>query len=401
MDSSKALSLYIHIPYCISKCSYCDFFSRGGCKSVPPSYVNALCREIKVRSAEEGAAGFCSWKSVYIGGGTPSLLTENQLKKIFEAVSESKKIGRQTEITIEVNPDDVTEGFIEMLNKSPVNRLSVGIQSLNEKSLSFAKRRASASQNLAALECISKKWKGRFSVDLICGLPFESLSSFMEGLEKITSYSPDHISMYSLTFEEETPFGKMLENQLSDYDFDFSDALWLKGREVLKKRGYFQYEVSNFCRKGFESIHNLSYWNHEPYLGAGSGATGTLYCKSRGKRVSATENIEEYCKCWLAGDGASVCQPAETLYSVELIDEKTSMFEFFMMGLRKLSGVKESDFEEIFSKKIPASVKKLAEKWQKKGLCQIDYSNGQFNFTLGEKGILYLNSFVLALDLEE
>lgn len=368
---------------------------------MPSSYVDALCREIKNRSAEEGAAGFCSWKSVYIGGGTPSLLSENQLKKIFAAVSEAKKIESQTEITIEVNPDDVTEGFIEMLNESPVNRLSVGIQSLNEKSLSFAKRRASASQNLAALECISKKWKGRFSVDLICGLPFESQSSFMEGLEKITSYNPDHISMYSLTFEEETPFGRMLENQLSDYDFDFSDALWLKGREFLKQHGYFQYEVSNFCKKGFESIHNLSYWNHEPYLGAGSGATGTLYCKSRGKRVTATENIEEYCKFWLTGDGASVCQPDETLYSVELIDEKTSMFEFFMMGLRKLSGVKESDFEEIFSKKIPASVKKLAEKWQKNGLCQIDSSNGQFNFTLGEKGILYLNSFVLALDLEE
>lgn len=368
---------------------------------MPPSYVNALCREIKTRSSEEEADGFCSWKSVYIGGGTPSLLSENQLKKIFAAVLEAKKIGRQTEITIEVNPDDVTEGFIEMLNKSPVNRLSVGIQSLNEKSLSFAKRRASASQNLAALECISKKWKGRFSVDLICGLPFESQSSFLEGLEKITSYNPDHISMYSLTFEEETPFGRMLENQLSDYDFDFSDALWLKGREVLKKRGYFQYEVSNFCKKGFESIHNLSYWNHEPYLGAGSGATGTLYRASGGKRVSATENIEEYCKFWLAGDGTSACQPDETLYSVELIDEKTSMFEFFMMGLRKLSGVKESDFEEIFSKKIPASVKKLAEKWQKNGLCQIDSSNGQFNFTLGEKGSLYLNSFVLALDLEE
>ena len=133
---------------------------------MPPSYVDALCREIKVRSSEEGADGFCSWKSVYIGGGTPSLLTENQLKKIFAAVSEAKKIESQTEITIEVNPDDVTEGFIEMLNKSPVNRLSVGIQSLNEKSLSFAKRRASACQNLAALECISKKWKGRAKADI-------------------------------------------------------------------------------------------------------------------------------------------------------------------------------------------------------------------------------------------
>ena len=403
MDCKQSLSLYIHIPYCISKCSYCDFFSRGGCKSVPPAYIDALCREIETRAGAGEAASFNCWKSVYIGGGTPSLLLDNQLGKICSAVAGAKKLNEKSEFTIEVNPDDVTEIFIENLKKTSVNRISVGIQSLNEKSLSFAKRRASAAQNISALEIISKNWNRRFSVDLICGLPFETENSFMEGLKKILSYNPDHISMYSLTFEDETPFGKMLNSELSDYDFDFSDTLWLKGRKVLKENGYFQYEVSNFSKKGFESIHNLSYWNHEPYLGAGSGATGTLYKGREGKRVTATTAIEEYCKFWHSKEGFSG-NPEEiekNIYSVELIDEKTSMFEFFMMGLRKLSGIKESDFERIFSKKIPQPVIELAEKWKEKGLCVIDNSEGGFNFTLGEKGILYLNSFVLALDLEE
>ena len=377
---------------------------------MPPSYIDALCREIKVRAGQNEAVSFDSWKSIYIGGGTPSLLTGIQLEKICNAILTSKRLNPGTEFTIEVNPDDVNIDYIEMLKKTPVNRISVGIQSLNEKSLSFAKRRASASQNISALECISKNWKGRFSLDLICGLPFESQESFMKGLDKVISYNPDHISMYSLTFEEETPFGKMLDSELSSYDFDFSDSLWLKGRDFLKNHGYFQYEVSNFCKKGFESIHNLSYWNHQPYLGAGSGATGTLYSGACGKRVTAGTKIEDYCKYWLAGEGErgtgartgdAASLAGDALYSTELIDEKTSMFEFFMMGLRKLSGVKESDFERIFSKKIPVSVKKLAEDWQKKGLCIIDNSKGEFNFTLGEKGILFLNSFVLALDLAE
>lgn len=386
MDERKALSLYVHIPYCISKCSYCDFFSRGGCNSIPDEYVDALCREIRGRGEEEQWKSFDSWKSVYIGGGTPSLLSEEQLFQLCKIIAEVKKITPETEFTIEVNPDDLTPSFIESLKKTPVNRISCGIQSLNEKSLSFAKRRASSTQNLFALETISRDWKKKFSVDLICGLPYESKTSFLQGLEKIMAYNPDHISMYSLTFEEETPFGKMLSGQLSDYDFDFSDRLWLEGRELLKKKGYLQYEVSNFSKAGYESLHNLSYWNHQPYLGCGSGATGSFYRQDgSGLRYTNTQNIEKYIKSPLGNA------------DIEQINKETSEFEFFMMGLRKLSGVKESDYFNIFSKKIPDSVKNLAEKWHKKGLCEILSLEGDYTFTLGEKGILYLNSFVLNL----
>lgn len=417
--AEKALSLYVHIPYCISKCSYCDFFSRGGCKNVPQEYVEALCKEISFRAHLH--SDFSEWKSVYIGGGTPSLLSEAQLLKICDEIAAAKKISCKTEFTIELNPDDVNPDFINALNQLPVNRISVGIQSLNENSLSFAKRRANTSQNIYSMECISKYWNKGFSVDLICGLPYETKETFMQGLEVVIRFKPDHISMYSLTFEDETPFGKMLKKELSDYDFDFADDLWLKGREFLKEKGYGQYEVSNFCKKGFESVHNLSYWTQKDYLGCGSGATGTFYDGSCALRITATNDIEKYCNCWknepqkIATRGSELEKFSEKTcrrlmaehnffsdcYNVENIDEKTLMFEFFMMGLRKLAGVKESDFIKCFSKKMPVSVKQLAKKWEERGLCTINEADGDFSFTLGESGILFLNSFAVELDLLE
>ena len=382
-------ALYIHIPFCISKCHYCDFFSRGGSDSVSDSYVDSLCQEIRGRAKEFSVK---EWGSVYIGGGTPSLLNACQIKQILSAIKEAAVLPENSEITIELNPDDITENLLETLNESRINRISVGIQSFNDEALSFCHRRADSGKNEEGLSLIQKKWKKRFSVDLICGLPFESEESFMSGLEKIVSFNPDHISMYSLTFEDETPFGKLLNQKKIDYDYDFSDALWLKGRDFLENHGFYQYEVSNFAKKGFESLHNLCYWNHKSYLGCGSGATGTVYNEDGSAlRLTNTTNIEEYIKNPLAS------------FTGEEIDVKTSVLEFFMMGLRKLGGVSEKDFYNSFGKKliIPDSVKKLAKEWERKGLCKINESEGDYSFTLGKEGILYLNRFIFELlDLE-
>lgn len=386
----KSLALYLHIPFCISKCAYCDFFSRAGNGLVSEDYVRALCDEIRERGKNHPAD---SWKSIYIGGGTPSLLKKNQIKKILDTAGQVKKIRGETEITVELNPDDVSEDLLKALEECGVNRISLGIQSLNQKSLDFAKRRAGAGQNVSAMERVSKVWKGRFSIDLICGLPFESEESFFAGLEKIFTYNPDHISLYSLTFEDETPFGKLLNQKQLDYDFDFSDSLWLKGREVLEKNGYFQYEVSNFCKKGFESLHNLTYWNHQSYIGAGAGASGSLYYDD-GSAVRWTDSRD-------TDFYISESRNPEKISEIEKIDIKTSEFEFFMMGLRKISGVREGDFKGIFGKNFPSAVKNLAGEWEKKGLCHITLDKDEnFNFTLGKEGILYLNNFLIALEGE-
>ena len=231
-----------------------------------------------------------------------------------------------------MNPDDVTEDLLKNLEECGINRLSCGIQSLNQKSLSFTKRRASLEQNLNALALIQKKWSGIFSVDLICGLPYETEKSFLDALEEIVLFNPHHISMYSLVVEEETPLGQKILNEKIPYDYDFADNLWLNAREFLQKNEFIQYEVSNFCKKGFECSHNLVYWNHQDYIGCGSGAVGTIYdSDGSGKRFSNLWNIDEYKKYWLEHLQYDLCK--KNIEEIEVIDKETSEFEFFMMLL--------------------------------------------------------------------
>ena len=387
-------SLYIHIPYCLSKCEYCDFFSVK-CSQIDDFYVRSLCNEIEAKAKFFNVT---QWNSIYIGGGTPSLLNKNQLKQIFNSIYKFVPQSKNSEITIEVNPDDVTEALIQTFEECGINRISCGIQSLNQKSLAFTKRRASLEQNLNALALIQKKWSGIFSVDLICGLPYETEKSFLDALEQIVLFNPHHISMYSLVVEEETPLGQKILNEKIPYDYDFADNLWLNAREFLQNNGFLQYEVSNFCKKGFECSHNLVYWNHQDYIGCGSGAVGTIYdSDGSGKRFSNLWNIDEYKKYWLEHFQYDLNK--KDIEEIELIDKETSEFEFFMMGLRKLIGINSCDYKKIFSKEIPATVKNQFVKWQKKGFAKITNQGENEIFSLTQEGILFLNKFIEELEL--
>ena len=387
-------SLYIHIPYCLSKCEYCDFFSVK-CSQIDDFYVRSLCNEIEAKAKFFNVT---QWNSIYIGGGTPSLLNKEQLKQIFNSIYKFVPQSKNSEITIEVNPDDVTEALIQTFEECGINRISCGIQSLNQKSLAFTKRRASLEQNLNALALIQKKWNGIFSVDLICGLPYETEKSFLDALEQIVLFNPHHISMYSLVVEEETPLGQKILNEKIPYDYDFADNLWLNAREFLQNNGFIQYEVSNFCKKGFECSHNLVYWNHQDYIGCGSGAVGTIYdSDGSGKRFFNLWNIDEYKKYWLEHLQYDLCK--KNIEEIEVIDKETSEFEFFMMGLRKLIGINSCDYKKIFSKEIPITVKNQFVKWQKNGFAKITKQGENEIFSLTQKGILFLNKFMEELEL--
>lgn len=393
--TEKVTSIYIHIPYCISKCTYCDFFSLPQRPEIPDNYIKALCNEIKYRIKK---LNIRELKTIYIGGGTPSLLSENQLQKIFSTIKSSCSLHSEAEITVEVNPDDVTEKLLEGLWNCGVNRLSCGIQSMNDAALKKACRRADSAINRKALSLIKENWRGDTSYDLISGLPGDNEKGLLASLEEIISYNPSHISLYSLTIEEKTPFGRQLEAGLLDYDFDFADKLWLTGRDFLESRDYQWYEVSNFCRKGKECAHNLVYWTHGDYTACGSAACGTLYNEDgSGIRWTNTTNVEEYISFW---EPVSE-QPAEALslpQDFEIIDKETSEFEFFMMGLRKLQGIKATDYESIFGERLPEKFLRLFEDWEKKGLCARRLcEDGDEFYAMSREGMLYLNRFNMEL----
>lgn len=386
------MTLYIHIPFCISKCAYCDFFSKPF-SSVKDSYVDALCKELDFRfKHKEGP------RTVYIGGGTPSLLSENQLKKIISHIP----LCNVKEFTIEVNPDDVNEKLLTMYAENGITRISCGIQSLNDKSLEVCKRRAGRVEVLSALKCFKENWKGDLSFDLISGLPYEIEETFIEGLKIISESGANHISLYALTIEEETPLGKMIDKGIISYDYEKADSMWLLGRDFLEKNGFSQYEVSNFCRNEKVSFHNMAYWEHESYIGCGSGGTGTIYREDGSAfRWTNSSDLKSYTDFWnslsLEGnlDDAMNKIPQET----EELDKETEIFEFFMMGLRTIKGVSRKRFETLFNKLLPENFVLQMKKWKEQGLSEIHSTDDDEIYTLGKKGICFLNRFLTELEL--
>ena len=393
MALTAVQALYIHIPFCISKCRYCDFFSvpcgRKEC-CVPQSYIKALCNEIEYRIKKYKIECL---QSVYIGGGTPSLLKSDQVYYIFNTIRRNTSLDRNCEITIEANPDDITGELIECWEKAGINRISLGIQSFSDNALSYVSRRATCDINKKGLSLIKSMWKGKLSVDLICGLPEQSWESFEEDLHTLLQYSPEHISMYSLTIEEETPLGHDFYNGMLNYDFDYADDLWLRSKDILEENGYIHYEVSNFSLPQEQCRHNLKYWNHESYIGCGSGGAGSVYnSDGSGTRWTNIKDITKYCNFWNSEGDFNNESPFPE--SVEYISVETSMFEFFMMGLRKLSGIREWDFKNIFSCNIPEKIVNVFNKWNEKGLCEIKNNETGKEYSLGHRGILYLNCFL-------
>ena len=386
MSNSENISLYIHIPFCISKCTYCDFFSvpvQFTKTTVPQEYVDALCNEISFRLNQYDVYKI---NTVYIGGGTPSLLSEKQIEQISDVIRE-KGLTIDYEFTFEVNPDDVTQALLINLDKAGVNRISCGIQSFSEDVLKCVHRRANLQQNYDCFKLFKSFWHKKLSVDVICGLPYETENTLISGLDFLVKQNIPHISFYSLCVEEETPLGKDIITGKQKYNEDFSDELWIKGRDFLLSKGYIQYEVSNFCLSGFECIHNMAYWTHKSYIGCGSGAAGTIY-KTKDKqdfRYTNTKNIEEYIKFWSNSYKNHINIPQ----TEEIISGKTSKYEYFMMALRTLRGVSPAEYEKLFDEKMPQTILEyLNEKCRK--------SASGFYY-LDNEQILFLNSFLLKI----
>ena len=384
-------SIYIHIPFCKTKCEYCDFFSVPcGNTEISEEYVVSLLNELEFRLK---FYNIDSIFTVYIGGGTPSLLKNHQIKKIMDKIY---SVGNPVEVTMEVNPDDISEELLSCMQEVGINRISCGIQSLDDEVLHCVKRRGCAQSVWESLKLIKDKWKGVFSVDLISALPNQSEQSFLSGLKKVISLQPDHVSMYALTIEESTPLGKKIESGDLVYDYEKADDIWLLGRDLLLESGYLHYEVSNFSKEGFFCKHNLVYWDLKDYIGVGSGATGTVY-SNKSKRWTNITNIEDYISFWSKYDSESSFVDTSSVELVEEIDLDTQIFEFFMMGLRTLKGVAYEDFVQRFNMPFPDKFLNIFNKWQKKGLSDCEKISEKTYYYLNSEGIMFLNEFLQEL----
>ena len=256
--------IYVHIPFCKSRCLYCGFYSTTAL-ALQQRYIDAVCREYLLRRNSITVPA----TTVYIGGGTPSTLPFRCLSQLFSTVVESPA----AEVTLECNPDDVTDDFAESLRQLPVNRISMGVQTFCDERLRFIGRRHCAAQVALAVKRLRRAGIGNISIDLMYGFPGETLSDWQSDIEQALSLGVEHLSAYALTYEESTPLFSLLEKgRVQAVDDELSRTMYYTLTDRLTLAGYEHYEISNFARRGRRSLHNSAYWNHTPYLGLGAAA---------------------------------------------------------------------------------------------------------------------------------
>ena len=261
--------IYIHIPFCKRRCIYCDFFSTTQSEK-KAEYVHALVRELEMRKDYVGEEEI---ETIYLGGGTPSQLSQEELEEIFTYIYKVYKVTPDAEITLEANPDDLTPEYVSMLRSLPINRISMGIQTFQEETLKLLHRRHTARQAIEAFRRCREAGFQNISIDLMYGLPGETLETWEQDLQQAIDLHPEHISAYHLIYEEGTTLWNLREqNKVEEAEEELSLTLFKTLIERLTKAGYQHYEISNFCLPGLHSRHNSSYWTGKKYLGCGPSA---------------------------------------------------------------------------------------------------------------------------------
>ena len=338
--------LYVHIPFCIKKCNYCDFNSFCAEDSVKEAYVKALLCEMSEYKGEKV-------DTVYIGGGTPTTLSTGLLKSVITGIKENFVLMPDTEFTVEMNPKTADKEKLEMLYKMGVNRLSIGVQSFCDDELKALGRVHNKKDALEAISLAKKAGFSNISIDLMSAIPKQTRESFLETLEIAISQNPSHISCYSLILEEGTPLFDAVKNGKEMLcDEDTERELYEYAKNTLEKNGYVQYEISNFAKDGRLSRHNIKYWTMEEYIGLGISAHSFV----GGVRYSDTDNIESYLGHNFRSD------------KKEVLTKTDMMSEFVFLGLRMTEGISEKVFSERFGVNIYEVFPKPLEKFIKMGL---------------------------------
>lgn len=364
----KNISIYIHIPFCIKKCGYCDFVSFENHEKYFDEYTNTLINQI----AQFDKKSDYIVDTIFLGGGTPSYLYANLTEKIFNAIYKNYNISEECEITTELNPKTISIEKANIYKSLGINRISIGLQAKQDILLKTLGRVHCLNDFINSYEIIEKAGFSNINVDIMTALPYQTENNLYETLDFVVGLNPTHISTYSLIIEENTPFYSLYSNNKNIFPSEEIDRkMYHNTVSFLNKKGYLQYEISNFSKKGYECRHNKKYWECKEYLGFGLNASGYI----NNTRYTITSDLYDYLK-------------NPNSFEKEYIDKKTAMGEFMFLGLRMNKGISKNTFKEKFKISIFEAYPNIIEKFVTAGFMK----NEKDRILLTPKGFDISNS---------
>ena len=348
MKNKEAAEIYVHIPFCVRKCDYCDFVSFACGKDVQEDYFKALLRQIDDNKETVGNTPIVS---CFFGGGTPTVPDERLLISVLCKLKENFNFLPNTEITIEANPNSASREKLKAYRDAGINRLSIGLQSTDNEELKQLSRLHTYEEFLETFKAAREAGFDNINVDIMSALPGQTMESYEKTLERVCALDPEHISAYSLIIEEGTPFFERFEDGKGLPDEDTEREMYYLTKRYLHEHGYERYEISNYSKPGFECRHNLGYWKRAPYYGFGIAAA-SFYC---GKRYQMHKDLKRY----IEGDFTE---------ETEILSKEDEMAEFMFLGLRLTEGVSRSLFKETFDSDIDSVYGAELKKLESQGL---------------------------------
>ena len=372
------LELYVHIPFCVRKCQYCDFLSGPSDEETKDRYIEALLKEIRAAEHTEDY----EIVSVFIGGGTPSALKAEAIASIMRTLQEQFFFCEDAEVTIEANPGTVDLEKLTIYRNVGINRLSLGLQSTDAEELKLLGRIHSYEEFLKSYEWAREAGFSNINIDLMFAIPGQTGEAWRQHLYQVAELNPEHISAYSLIIEEGTPFA---EQNLDLPDEDTEYQMYEDTAEILERYGYRQYEISNYAKQGYMCRHNAGYWQRREYLGFGLGAS-SLY---RGMRFSNTRRMQEYLK--------ESRNPDQIRKDVTVLSRNERIEEFMFLGLRMTEGISEKKFEENFDVRLMDVYGDILQKYEETGFME----HIETNWRLTRKGIHVSNHILADFLLDE
>ena len=359
----KEIGIYVHIPFCKQKCHYCDFYSMAEQEEWIPRYVKSLINEINKKKNEEEFNFLSIVKTIYIGGGTPSFINSKYITEILQAIYENYEVDKNAEITIEVNPGTTSMQKLEDYKKAGINRLSIGLQATQNHLLQAIGRIHNYYDFVDTYHLAREAYFENINVDLMIGLPEQTILDVEDAVEEVISLEPEHISVYSLIVEENTKIQKGVQNGTIHLPSEDDERkMYWKTKEILEKNGYKHYEISNFAKSGYQSKHNTDCWKQKEYIGFGASAHSYI----NSYRISNINSIEEYIK------NIEENKPRKNLVFHEKQTLEDKQNEYMLLGLRMLDGVSIQEFKLKFVANPIYLYHDKLEKLTKQELIEID-----------------------------